>query len=365
MGGSADHAPDDIAWMARAVALAERARDLAGDNPHVGCVLVRDGHWLADGWTQPPGGMHAEAMALAAVGGCTGGDRVRDAGTVRSPWDGRRRARRRWSLRGVPGGRGDGPTPTTWPREGSHRPGRRRGGRDAGCAPSGWVRAQLASWLTVVTHGRPHVTLKLAQTVDGALANPDGPVDHHLGVAPRRAPHAWAMRTRCWSGPARCWPTTPAWTSATLPCGRHSPGRRAGRPWPHTRPTPASSGPARSSSPHPARPTGDQPWLPPVSGSWRCLRIARRRRGPAGGAGRPAHRVRNPPGPGRAGSTLAGALLEADLVDRVVRHVATSVRGADGQSRIVAVLAPTATWPITQQVVRGPDLEIVSDRPAG
>lgn len=38
-------------------------------NPPVGCVLVRNGEVIARGHTQPPGHLHAEAMALAAVVG--------------------------------------------------------------------------------------------------------------------------------------------------------------------------------------------------------------------------------------------------------------------------------------------------------
>ena len=55
--------------MRRAVALADRARFWARPNPHVGCVIVRDGAIIAEGFTQPAGGPHAEAVALAAAGG--------------------------------------------------------------------------------------------------------------------------------------------------------------------------------------------------------------------------------------------------------------------------------------------------------
>ncbi len=44
--------------------IAERARYSASPNPGVGCVLVKDGHIVAEGWTQPPGGAHAEIVAL-------------------------------------------------------------------------------------------------------------------------------------------------------------------------------------------------------------------------------------------------------------------------------------------------------------
>lgn len=38
-------------------------------NPPVGCVLVRDGHIVAKGFTQPPYQPHAEAVALAQLDG--------------------------------------------------------------------------------------------------------------------------------------------------------------------------------------------------------------------------------------------------------------------------------------------------------
>lgn len=54
----------DRTFMARALAVAERARCNTSPNPAVGCVLVRDGQVVAEGWTQPPGGPHAEIVAL-------------------------------------------------------------------------------------------------------------------------------------------------------------------------------------------------------------------------------------------------------------------------------------------------------------
>jgi diaminohydroxyphosphoribosylaminopyrimidine deaminase/5-amino-6-(5-phosphoribosylamino)uracil reductase len=38
-----------------------------GDNPSVGCVVVMAGQVVATGATQPPGGFHAEVMALRAA----------------------------------------------------------------------------------------------------------------------------------------------------------------------------------------------------------------------------------------------------------------------------------------------------------
>ena len=52
-------------------ALEEGKRALPGclPNPPVGCVLVRAGVIVARGYTQPPGGHHAEAMALQLLDG--------------------------------------------------------------------------------------------------------------------------------------------------------------------------------------------------------------------------------------------------------------------------------------------------------
>ena len=50
--------------MSRALDLARNAMFQASPNPRVGCVVVRDGHILGEGWTQPPGSNHAEIEAL-------------------------------------------------------------------------------------------------------------------------------------------------------------------------------------------------------------------------------------------------------------------------------------------------------------
>ena len=59
----------DEAFMREAMAEGERARGRTSPNPWVGCVIVRGKKVIARGFTQPPGGAHAEAMALAAAGG--------------------------------------------------------------------------------------------------------------------------------------------------------------------------------------------------------------------------------------------------------------------------------------------------------
>jgi diaminohydroxyphosphoribosylaminopyrimidine deaminase/5-amino-6-(5-phosphoribosylamino)uracil reductase len=58
----------DESHMRRAIALAAARVGLTGDNPAVGCVLVRDGVVLAEAATAPGGRPHAEEQALAQAG---------------------------------------------------------------------------------------------------------------------------------------------------------------------------------------------------------------------------------------------------------------------------------------------------------
>ena len=54
--------------MGRALEVGEAGRRTTPPNPWVGCVLVRDGEIVGEGSTAAPGGPHAEAVALAAAG---------------------------------------------------------------------------------------------------------------------------------------------------------------------------------------------------------------------------------------------------------------------------------------------------------
>jgi diaminohydroxyphosphoribosylaminopyrimidine deaminase/5-amino-6-(5-phosphoribosylamino)uracil reductase len=61
-------APDDGAFMRRALALAERGWGRTAPNPMVGAVVVRDGLVVGEGWHAEFGGPHAEVEALRAAG---------------------------------------------------------------------------------------------------------------------------------------------------------------------------------------------------------------------------------------------------------------------------------------------------------
>lgn len=161
--------------MGAALALADRGTGRTAPNPNVGCVLVRNGRVVGRGWTQPGGRPHAEAMALAEAGdnargatayvtlepcahvsprgpACT--DLLIDAGVAR-----------------IVAAMGD-PDPRT-NGQGFDR------ARAAGIAVTVGVceaeaRAMIAGFLTRRAKGRPFVTLKLATSLDGRIARPDG-----------------------------------------------------------------------------------------------------------------------------------------------------------------------------------------------
>jgi diaminohydroxyphosphoribosylaminopyrimidine deaminase/5-amino-6-(5-phosphoribosylamino)uracil reductase len=70
-GGSDRH------WMVRALELAAHGLFTTTPNPRVGCVLVRDGRVLGEGFHAVAGGPHAEAAALASA--AAAGNDVRGA----------------------------------------------------------------------------------------------------------------------------------------------------------------------------------------------------------------------------------------------------------------------------------------------
>jgi diaminohydroxyphosphoribosylaminopyrimidine deaminase/5-amino-6-(5-phosphoribosylamino)uracil reductase len=64
----AEFSAADSAFMARALRLAARGIYTAHPNPMVGCVVVRDGKIVGEGWHEVAGEAHAEINALRAAG---------------------------------------------------------------------------------------------------------------------------------------------------------------------------------------------------------------------------------------------------------------------------------------------------------
>jgi diaminohydroxyphosphoribosylaminopyrimidine deaminase / 5-amino-6-(5-phosphoribosylamino)uracil reductase len=64
---------EDFEFMARALRLAERGVYTTTPNPRVGCVLVKEGRVVGEGWHERAGGDHAEVVALKAAGAAAAG----------------------------------------------------------------------------------------------------------------------------------------------------------------------------------------------------------------------------------------------------------------------------------------------------
>ena len=162
---------EDEKAMARAIELAATVRATTSSNPWVGCVIEPGGF---EGATQPPGGRHAEIVALDAAGNQAEGATLYAtlepcSHTGRTPpcVDAIVAAGIQRVVVGV-----EDPDPNV----------RGRGVkalREAGIhvdvgVGEGEVRAQLAPYLKHRTTGRPWVVLKLAATLDGRTAAADG-----------------------------------------------------------------------------------------------------------------------------------------------------------------------------------------------
>ncbi len=186
---------DDARWMAAAIALSGRGRGRTTPNPNVGCVVIRDGRVVGRGWTQPGGRPHAEAMALEQAGAAARGAIVHTSlepcahESARGPacvdlLIAARPSRVVAALRD--------PDPRT------------AGGGfarllEAGIAVTEGVGAEparraMAGFLTRRALGRPHVTLKLALSLDGGVAMADGR-SRWITAATARA-HAHLERSR-------------------------------------------------------------------------------------------------------------------------------------------------------------------------
>ena len=151
-----------------------QARGTTSPNPPVGAVILDDtGQVVGVGHTQPPGGPHAEIMALRAAG-----DKARGGTAVVTLEPCNHTGRTGPCAQALADASLDAvyylhPDPT--PQAGGGASTLARSGITVGQleAPSG-VRDALLPWLTAVSLGRPHVTLKFAQSLDGFTAAADG-----------------------------------------------------------------------------------------------------------------------------------------------------------------------------------------------
>ncbi|MBC8364787.1 MAG: bifunctional diaminohydroxyphosphoribosylaminopyrimidine deaminase/5-amino-6-(5-phosphoribosylamino)uracil reductase RibD [Actinobacteria bacterium] len=160
--------------MRAAVAAAASVRHSTSPNPWVGAVVVADGSVVGTGATSPPGGPHAEIHALAEAGDAARGATLY---VTLEPCD--HRGRTGPCTEAILGagivravvGVAD-PDPEVVGRGLARL---REGGVEVveGIAAAD-VAEQLAAYLHQRRTGRPYVVLKLASTLDGRIAAPDG-----------------------------------------------------------------------------------------------------------------------------------------------------------------------------------------------
>src|SRR6056297_2939939 len=180
--------------MALALALGRRGQGQCWPNPAVGCVIVRDGRIVGRGWTAPGGRPHAEVRALAHAGEKARGatvyvslepcahhgktppcaDALIEAGVARVV----------------------APIADSDPRVAGQGFARLEG---AGIEVETGICAQdampdLGGFLRRAETGLPHLTLKLAMSLDGRIATASGDSQWITGPESRRMVHA--MRAR-------------------------------------------------------------------------------------------------------------------------------------------------------------------------
>jgi diaminohydroxyphosphoribosylaminopyrimidine deaminase/5-amino-6-(5-phosphoribosylamino)uracil reductase len=181
--------PNNVVFMQRALTLAAKGKGRVSPNPCVGCVIVKDGSIIAEGFHPYFGGPHAEIVALRAAG-----DRARGADmyVTLEPC-------------------------THWGKTGPCAPEVIRAGlrsvhiamkdpfpkvagrglqmlRRAGIRVTVGLEREAAahlnrSFITHVTRGRPHVVYKAAMTLDGKTATRNGDSRWVSGEASRRLVH--------------------------------------------------------------------------------------------------------------------------------------------------------------------------------
>ncbi|MFO1362065.1 MAG: bifunctional diaminohydroxyphosphoribosylaminopyrimidine deaminase/5-amino-6-(5-phosphoribosylamino)uracil reductase RibD [Burkholderiales bacterium] len=186
--------PQDARFMARALQLAERGLFTTTPNPRVGCVIVRDGAIVGEGFHERAGEAHAEIHALRAAGARAAGATVyltlepcSHHGRTPPCADALIAAgvRRLVAAMGDPNPRVAG--------AGFARL------RAAGIEVASGLLEDEARELNVgfvarMTRGRPWVRLKVAATLDGKTALGNGRSQWITGEAARADGHRWRAR---------------------------------------------------------------------------------------------------------------------------------------------------------------------------
>jgi diaminohydroxyphosphoribosylaminopyrimidine deaminase / 5-amino-6-(5-phosphoribosylamino)uracil reductase len=164
----------DLAHMRAALALARRNLGQTWPNPAVGCVIVNDGRVVGRGWTQKGGRPHAETEALALAGPSAKGATAYVSLEPCSHYGKTPPCADALIAAGV--ARVVAAIEDPFPRVAGSGFAKLRA---AGIVVESGLCAEDAAELNAgffhrVEHGRPLVTLKLATSLDGRIALPNG-----------------------------------------------------------------------------------------------------------------------------------------------------------------------------------------------
>jgi diaminohydroxyphosphoribosylaminopyrimidine deaminase/5-amino-6-(5-phosphoribosylamino)uracil reductase len=185
---------DDHRWMLRAIELAARGMDTTTPNPRVGCVVVRDGQMVGEGWHVRAGEPHAEVIALAHAGARARGATVyltlepcSHHGRTPPCTDALVEARVARVIAAM-----EDPNPLV-NGEGLSR--LRAAGIEVRCGLLGAQAADLnPGFVSRMTRAVPWVRMKLAASLDGFTALQDGRSQWITGESARADGHRWRAR---------------------------------------------------------------------------------------------------------------------------------------------------------------------------
>lgn len=182
--------------MAAALSLAERGVGRTGNNPSVGCVIVKNDIVIGRGWTQSGGRPHAEAMALAQAGAEARGSTVYVTLEPCAHVSQRGPACAQLLVEAAP----------ARVIIALQDPDARTAGEGMAALKAAGIevvagvmaleaRLNLAGFLSRMNRGGPFVTLKIASTLDGQIAMADGSSRWITGEIARAHSHVERARS--------------------------------------------------------------------------------------------------------------------------------------------------------------------------
>jgi len=183
----------DRAMMARALALAEKGLYTTTPNPRVGCVIVKDGCVVGEGWHEKAGAPHAEIRALEQAGAAAAG------GTAYVSLEPCNHYGRTPPCAGALINAKVARVVAAMRDPNPHAAGGGAALEAAGVRFEAGLMEDEARELNIgfvsrVARGRPWVRLKAAATLDGRTALADGRSQWLTGEAARRDGHRWRAR---------------------------------------------------------------------------------------------------------------------------------------------------------------------------